>query len=322
MFDVLRKTNPICSPTWTFAGKSFGELMFWLPPRARVVVEGLEHLPRGPAIICPNHTHKFDAIPIRCTFLDHGMQLMTWIKARDYKHPALRWVLGNGGNIPLVSRGFLIAADFAQVSGRKPTEDEYRQLRAHIDGGEGEVPLAPALLTQLSSPRRISGVDVSFARGYRHALRDAYHTLMQESLRHARHGRDQGRHQHIYPQGATSKQLTPGHPGAVQAALALDLPILPIGLSGCREVYVGKDHPLTRAGKVTLRIGAPITVPKSIVPPSFRPFHPDDEDAFRSPLQAQTDIVMNAINELCDAEYRWADDLRSDAKQGVGRFYV
>lgn len=319
MFDVLRKNNPICSPRWTFAGKSFGELMFWLPPRARVVVEGLENLPRGPAIICPNHTHKFDAIPIRCTFLDHGMQLMTWIKARDYKHAALRWVLGNGGNIPLVSRGFLIAADFANVFRRKPTEDEYRQLRAHVDD---DVPLDDALSEKLSPSRTLSGVRVDFSRGYRHALREAYHTLMLESLRHARHGRDLGRHQHIYPQGATSKQLTPGHPGAVQAALALHLPIIPIGLSGCREVYVGKDHPFTRGGSVTLRIGTPIDVPPSIVPPSFRPFHPDDEDAFRVPLQAQTDVIMNAINDLCDPAYRFADDLRSDAKQGVGRFYV
>lgn len=293
--------------------------MFWLPPRARVSVEGLENIPQGPVIFSPNHTHKFDFLPIRCALLHQGMQLMTWIKARDYKHPAMRWILGKGGNIPLVSRGFLIASDFAAVMKRRPTEDEYRQLRECIDDNS---PLDAALSAALSTPRAIADVTVDFSQGYRAALREAYHTLMNVSLRHARRGRDVGRHQHIYPQGATSRQLTQGHPGAVQAALALGLPIVPIGLSGCREVFIGRDHPLTRGGHLTLRIGAPIEVPRSLVPEGFRPFHPDDEDAFRAPLQRQTDAVMRAINALCEPAYRWADDLRSDAKQGVERFYV
>ena len=319
MLELLQKTNPICSPGWSLAGRSFADLMLWLPPRAHLSVEGMEHIPQRPVIFSPNHTHKFDFLPIRSALLHQGMQLMTWIKARDYKHPGMRWMLGKGGNIPLVSRGFLLAADFTAVLGRKPSEDEYRQLRDCIDGDQ---PLADSLLTPLSVPRKIAGVAVDFSRGYRSALRAAYHALMNETLRHARHGRDVGRHQHIYPQGATSRQLTQGHSGAVQAALALGVPIVPVGLSGCREVFVGKDHPLTRGGRVTLRFGAPIEVARDLVPDGFRPFHPDDEDASREPLQRQTDVVMAAINGLCEPAYQWADDLRSDARQGLGRFYV
>ena len=48
MLDLLRRTNPLCSPAWTTAGRTFGDLMFLLPPRARVELEGLEHLPAGP----------------------------------------------------------------------------------------------------------------------------------------------------------------------------------------------------------------------------------------------------------------------------------
>ena len=223
MLELLRKTNPICTPGWSLAGRMFGDTAFALPPRTRVVLEGTEHLRalrEGPAIVSPNHTHKFDFFPLRCALLHRDLQLMTWIKARDYKHPAMRWILGKGGNIPLASRGYLIALDFAREHGRRPTEAEYRLLRGHVDTGG---PLSNELATKLSRPRTIGGVVVGFANGYRGAIREAYRTLLNEALRHARTGRDLGRHQHIYPQGATSKQLTPGHPGAVQAALALVL---------------------------------------------------------------------------------------------------
>jgi len=286
-----------------------------------VVLEGVEHLRTlrsRPAIVSPNHTHKFDFFPLRCALLHHDLQLMTWIKARDYKHPAMRWILGKGGNIPLASRGYLIAADFAEVHGRRPSEDEYRMLREHVDTGAA---LSPDLAAKLRQPRAVSGVAASFTHGYRGAIREAYRTLLTEALRLAKQGRDLGRHQHIYPQGATSKQLTPGHPGAVQAALALGVPIVPVGMSGCREVFLGRDHPLTRGGVVTIRVGAPITIDNSIVPPNFRPFDPDHEDRYHDALQGETDRVMSAINALCEPAYRWADDLVSDAKRGVARFY-
>jgi hypothetical protein len=244
---------------------------------------------------------------------------MTWIKARDYAHPAMRWILGKGGNIPLASRGYVIAADFAAVHGRRPREDEYRALRDHVDTGAA---LDPGLEASLRAPRTMAGVAVDLRDGYRSAIRQAYHVLMQETLRLARQGRDAGRHQHVYPQGATSRQLTPGHPGAVQAALALGVPIVPVGMSGCREVFVGRNHPLTRGGEVVVRLGAPRHVDPAIVPPGFRPFHPDDEDAHAHALQTETDRLMEAINALCEPAYRWADDGVSDAKRGVARFYA
>jgi len=294
--------------------------MLWLPPRTQVELSGTENLPKGPAVLCPNHTHKFDFLPLRTVLLLQGdLQLMTWIKARDYKSPGMRWILGKGGNVPLVSRGYLIAADFAEVHRRKPTEEEYRQLRAHIDDG---TPLSDALSQALQTPRRIAEVAVDLTTGYRQALRDAYRTLMAESLRLAREGTALGRHQHVYPQGATSKQLTPGHPGAVQAALALDIPMVPVGMSGCREVFIGKDHPVARGGRITIRIGKPMAVQRDALPRAFRPFDPDHEDQYKDALQAQTDRLMHEINELCEPAYRWAPDLRSDAKQGIARFYT
>ena len=113
MLELLRRTDPICSRGWSAAGRWFTDLLFAMPPGAKIEIEGVENLPAGPVIISPNHTHKFDFLPLRCALLHRDLQLMTWIKARDYKHPAMRWILGKGGNIPLASRGFLIASDFA-----------------------------------------------------------------------------------------------------------------------------------------------------------------------------------------------------------------
>lgn len=319
VLELLKKTNPICSPGWSLAGRAFNDLLLWLPPRAITELHGLENLPRAPAIFCPNHTHKFDFLPLRAALLHHDLQLMTWIKARDYKHPAMRWILGKGGNIPLVSRGFLIATRFADVHRRKPTEDEYRALRAHVDDGAS---VDPELLAPLHRADSLAGVALDRALDFRGGVRRAYCVLMGQSLALARQGRDVGRHQHIYPQGATSRQLTPGHPGAVQAALALGVPIIPVGVSGCREVFVGRDHPVSRGGRIVIRIAAPITIDRGVVPPDFVPFDPDHEDAHHDALQRETDRVMEAINACCEPAYRWADDGRSDAKQGVARFYT
>lgn len=319
VLELLKKTNPICTDRWSLAGRMFNDALLWLPPRATTEIYGLENLPSSPAIFCPNHTHKFDFLPLRAALLHHDLQLMTWIKARDYKHPAMRWILGKGGNIPLVSRGFLIATRFATVHRRKPTEDEYRALRAHVDEG---ATADPALLAPLGNASEIAGVELDPTLDFRSAIRRTYRELMGESLALARRGRDAGRHQHIYPQGATSKQLTPGHPGAVQAALALGVPIVPVAVSGCREVFVGKDHPLSRGGRIVIRIAPAMQVDPTVVPKDFVPFDPDHEDAHYDALQRETDRVMEVINAHCEPAYQWASDGKSDAKQGVARFYT
>ena len=317
--ELIERTDPIFPRRLTRVTRAVGNAFFRAPPRTDVRLEGTEHLPAGPAIFSPNHTHKFDFLPIRVALLGLDVHLITWIKARDYRDRAMRAFFAHTGNIGLASRGYVIASDFATVCGRRPTEAEYRELRDHVDTGAR---LDPALAERLErKSRAILGTPFDPSQlGYREAVRETYFALMQATLERARVGRDAGHHQHIYPQGSTSAQLTPGRTGAVQAALALDVPVVPVGISGCREVFRGST-PLAMGGEIVIRFGAPIRVPPAVVPANFRPFHPDDEMEQHTPLTHQTAELMERINALCDPRYRWAADKKSDAKQGVARFF-
>ncbi len=319
-FEELVTTNPICEPSWMAGSRVLSRGLFRLPRKTKIEVVGLENLhSAGLAIVSANHTHRYDFLPIRFALSKHDIELVSWIKARDYRKRHLSHVLSKMGNIPIASRGYLIAADFARELGRPPTEDEYRQLRNHVDNG---FELDDQLLSALARPRSIMGSSADpHTHGYSGAIRHAYYEFMMTTLHKARIARDAGRHQHIYPQGATSSQLTPGKIGAVQAAIALGLPIVPVGISGCREVFVGPT-PFSRGGRVNIRFGEPMHIPKDIVPADFRPYHPEDEAAQQEVLAKWTQDLMERIADLCDPHCRWAADLKSDAKQGIDRFYA
>lgn len=125
---------------------------------------------------------------------------------------------------------------------------------------------------------------------------------------------------HIYPQGAVFPRLSSGKNGVIEAALALGLPIIPIGISGCREVFKGEGM-ASRGGTIKIRFGKPVTIDPKPYGAHFRPFHPDDEETYRSELQVDTDRIMENINNLVEAPYQWAPDASDGGKVGVARFY-
>ncbi|TDP63593.1 lysophospholipid acyltransferase family protein [Bradymonas sediminis] len=312
--------SPIADPRWTLLAQGLARVAFGLPRRTKLVLEGEENLPSTPALFAPNHSHKFDFLPLRYLLLKRKMHLVTWIKAREFKDPRMAKVLWTMGNIPLSSRGFLISADFESLVGRRPTEEEYRRLRACVDEGHS-LPRGEVYERMLTTPREMLGV--SFDPGvmtYRQAQRGLYYRVMQGTLKLARECMGEGHHMHFYPQGAVSSRLTPGKVGVIEAALALDLPIIPVGISGCRETFVGQGA-LTRKGVIRVEIGAPIHVDRAQYGAGFRPFHPDDEDGFRELLQADADRVMARINDLVDPAYRFSEEAEYDGKRGIARFY-
>src|SRR5262249_12400380 len=86
-------------------------------------------------------------------------------------------------------------------------------------------------------------------------------------------------------------------------ALALGLPIVPIGMSGCPASFFG-DSPLTRRGRIDVRVGEPMPVPRDLVPPDFRPFDPEHEASHHRALQGFTDALMDRIEALVDPPFR------------------
>lgn len=295
-------------------------LLLGTPPSTRRRVEGESRF-EGPVILASNHTHVFDFLPLWVELLGRGQQMVGWVKARMYKSRVRRGLMALiGNNAPLVSRGYLIAADFRQICGRPPTDEEYRHLRDCVDG-MAPLPEHQPYVRVASTSRNILGRQFDpRTESYARAMRVLFCRMMQKTLKATRRCTDDGYHLHIYPEGMVGRRLTRGHPGVIQAAIALDLPIVPVGISRADRVFVGKT-PLTKGGEVRLVFGEQYEVNTRRIGDDFEAFHPDSEHRYRDVLQAQTDVVMARLNELVDDEYRFRPRGHRVAKKGVERFY-
>lgn len=287
-----------------------------------MVFEGVERLPEHPVIIATNATHKFDLFPIRAAVIHRGRNLGTTVsKGKNWHDPVSAWGCDKLGSLPLMSRGYLLSMDFKAVHQRRPTDAEYRHLRDHLDQGaplpEGEV--YEALQHR---PRAILGAAFDpGAESWRAGMERIYQTFQQGTLEQARRAIEQGRHLHMYPQGTVSKRLARGRKGIVMLARALDLEVVPVGVSGAPEFFTHPKLPLPAWGRtLTMRVGEPYRLALGALPEDFRPFHPEDERRHGAVLQGAVDDLMERINLLLDAPYRWAPDRESDGAQGVRRF--
>lgn len=321
--NVLRELDPKPNPlvAWGSAAIFMGLLKG--SPGSRVTFEGLENLPQRPVIIAMNHTQFYDFLPLRAPLLFRGRRFSSWVKARAFREERVKRFLLSTGNIPLCSRGYILASDFYSLFTRRPTEDEYRAMRRHLDHGE-LLPEGDVFSRLEHTPRAILGRPFSPPEeSWRGAMRETYYELMTAAIDHARRCVERGDHIHIYPQGTIAARLISGKIGIIQTAIALDLPILPVGVSGCREAFY-KGTPMVRPNShMIVRFGAtPYSVPREEFPPNFRPFHPDDEPLYRDRLQRHVDIIMEQLNLLLEPDYQWGPDRQSeDAKQGVDRFF-
>jgi 1-acyl-sn-glycerol-3-phosphate acyltransferase len=303
-------------PAWVRGTKAIMDANA-LVTRSRVILEGLEHLPATPALLATNSTQKYDFMPIRWALHDRAVKAVTITKAKNYHSPAFAHFLGKTGVVPLASRGYFLVLDFQLVHGRRPTEDEYRALRAHVDDGT-PLPDGGAFEVLQTRPRELLGDTFSPGQEtYRELLARLYRRMMSESLRLCREAMDAGYHVQIYPEGTVSTHLARGRIGAVQFAVALGVPIVPVGMSGCRE---GMRSAFLGGGEIRVRFGAPYVFPRATLPDDFRAFEPEHERTHKAVLQAETDALMARIDPLLDPPYRTTHGFRGDGTQGTRRF--
>lgn len=285
---------------------------------ANVVFEGFEP-PARPVLYATNSTQKNDFMGIRGEWWRRGVSVSTVTKAKNYHHRLTAYVLGKTGVIPLASRGYFLVLDFMQTVGRRPDEEEYRSLRSHLVEGTPLPPGGPFEALQYK-PRDILGRRFDPTReSWRDALRALYVASMGETVRLSRSVVERGLSVQMYPEGTVSSRLGKGRIGAVQLALALGVPIVPAGMSGCREVFRGQGFGLRR-GTITVRFGAPMELPRGELPDDFRPFHPDDEARHRATLERWTEALMTRIDGLLDERYRRQEGFVSDGTKGTRRF--
>ncbi|MEC9442761.1 MAG: 1-acyl-sn-glycerol-3-phosphate acyltransferase [Myxococcota bacterium] len=325
IFDLktLAAVDSSCKPNWGRGASDISRLMFWLSPGSSVEIENLDALPREPVIVAMNHTHFYDFLPLRAPLYSKGRHFVSWVKARAYKDPIAGKLLHNTGNVPICSRGYVIAADYFAVFGERMTNDQYRAVRDHVDHGKDLPTDDPRLERLATEGRDILGWSFNpSTHSYGQAIRMIFYDLMQLSLQKTAESVSRGEHVHIYPQGSIAARLIPGKIGTVEAALALGLPILPVGVSGCRETFIGGSPVPAPGQKIIVRYGKRLhSIPREEFPKNYRPFHPDDQAPQREKLEHYTRKIMEDLNELLEPDYQWASDLQSDAKTGVTRFF-
>lgn len=248
-----------------------------------------------------------------------GQRVVTVTKARNYHSPAMRPVLERTGVVPLASRGYVILVDASRVLGRRPTEDEYRAMRDHLDR-DAPLPDDAAFDALRSRPRDVLGVRFEPSReALRATWRRVYRALLGEALRLSREAVAAGFSVQMYPEGTVSSRLGRGRIGAMTFAKALGVEVVPAGMSGCREVFRGATLGL-RGGTVDLRFGEAYTPDLSGLADDFEPFDPDHEDRARPVLQRATDDLMGRLDALLAPAYQRREGHEPEGTRGTRRF--
>lgn len=312
--------NPLPIPPAWWATIRLAHLLIRGVRGARVEMEGFPDSLDEPVLFAMNHTHRYDFLPAKVA-LDLQQKIVTAsvVKYRAFQHPAESLFMRKYGNIPITSRGYLIGADFAVLHGRKPTEEEYRCLRDHVDG-RGPLPDDPVYTAIQERPRNMLGLSFDPAeQSYRDMILRCYEQAMQGTVALCRKVLDAGNSVHVYPEGLLSLRLGQGHIGVAQMAVALDAPIVPVGFSGMNELYEPRRVFPARPGVLKMRFGRPYRIRRDDLK-GFQPFKPEHETTYRPILKEETDRLMDAINELLEPECARNGDDPGYALSGVARF--
>ena len=324
--EMMRSLDPIANPLWAWGAASIGMGLFKLG--AEVTFHNLEALPQDrPVIVAMNHTQFCDFLPLRAPLLFHGHHFVSWVKPRAYRDPKIGGFLRRTGNIPVCSKGYIVASDFFTLCERAPSEEEYAALNAYIkDGAPWTRPDPEGIYERLATtPRTILGRPFRPEQeSWREAVRETFYALMRLTLDKTERCVERGDHVHIYPQGTIAPRLIPGKVGVIETALALDLPILAVGVSGCREAFIGASPRSRRGERIIVRFDETLYhVPPEEFGPDYRPFHPDDSARYHDRLQHHVDRVMDRLSDVLEPGYRWAEAERQldEVKRGVDRFF-
>lgn len=318
MLDLARmqRIHLQCKPVGQRLIAALLTLDYRFPRRTEIVVDGIERIPQDrPVFLAMNHTDRYNYWPLQYHMHRQGLRYTaTWVKGKYYQHPALAWFMDWTGNIPLPSRGFVVASAFQQQLGRKPEAEEYRVLRDLVDGRSVEV-LPPALSAWMEAQ--------GGAQAWAEAERLHFAAMMTEVMRITRQALEVGLHLLVFPEGTRRTRLGRGHTGLIQAAWHLGAAVVPIGCNGSDSVYPG-GSPFAKGGRIVYRVGeilepdGPELGPHRVAEP-YTPFTQEAADRHGQAFQAATNVVMAHIAPLLDLRYQPAEEGSGEAT-GVDRF--
>ncbi len=116
----------------------------------------------------------------------------------------------------------------------------------------------------------------------------------------------------IYPEGtrAPDHRLHRGHTGVMRVARTCDVPVIPVGIAGTREVQPPGRMVMRPFRTVTIRFGSPIrcqpdgpSLVRSAEPGETGACDGEDDEAEAKELRALTDALMAEIAALSGQEY-------------------
>ena len=281
-------------------------LNYKLFPGIKVEIEGIENIPTDrPVCFAMNHTDRYNCWPFQWYLLNQRKQFtVTWVKAKYYQNPFVRFFLLSTSNIPLASRGYVITTHFKRAVGRSPNNLEYRLIRNLLDGrleaDEETLLNTTTECRQFLSPSPTQVLQV---------MHSEFNILSEEVVKLNQKALDLGHHILVFPQGTRSKRLLPGHTGLAQMSQRLNLDVVPIACMGSDTVYSG-NTPWGKSGVVRYRVGEPLLLGgdklgEFRVQESFTPFGIEAQRNYGDRFRRITDIVMDEINDLLDEEYQF-----------------
>lgn len=291
-----------------------------LPGRkTEIVLENADNIPpEGGCIFVMNHTDRYNYWPFQYQLWREKRGFTaTWVKGKYYENPYLALFMDLANNVPLPSKGYVITKDFQGKMERTPTADEYKAVKAYVDG---KLSFEDAIR---QGGRDVAGFLVGpWKEGdsYAEDLEARFIRMMQRVVAITKEGLAERLNLLIFPQGTRSKRLTKGHTGAAQMILHTEVPVIPVGCNGSDKAYPG-NSPLSSGGRIVYRIGKPLTVKDALkrfrIKEPFVPFT-DSAAKHQATFRRLTDYLMDRINDLLDPEYQYGED--EERERGADRF--
>jgi 1-acyl-sn-glycerol-3-phosphate acyltransferase len=300
-------------------------LDYRFPKKTEIVLEGAaEHIPAtGGAFLAMNHTDRYNYWPFQYAMYRKGLPFTaTWVKGKYYENRLVGAFMDSMNNIPLPSRGYVIATEFRKRVGRPPTDQEYRVLRDLVDGKKSPAEALEESAGELTAFIAPEGGPENFLARFE-ALFDRMLRRVVELNRQAIE--ELGLNVLVFPEGTRSRRLGKGLNGLAQISQYLSAPIVPVGCNGSDRLYPG-NSPLSKGGRVVYRVGPPLLAdgpelaPHRVVRDDVVPFSKQAAARYAERYDAITRVVMDRINDLLDPEHRRADDESVLAEDGVRRF--
>jgi 1-acyl-sn-glycerol-3-phosphate acyltransferase len=323
--DRLERVRLRTRPIGQLIVGNFGlALDYRFPKKTEIVLEGADQIPaKGGAFLAMNHTDRYNYWPFQYAMYRRGLPFTaTWVKGKYYENRLVGAFMDSMNNIPLPSRGYVIATEFRKRVGRAPTDEEYRVLRDLVDGkkspaealGASTGELAAFIAPEGGPEKFLARFDALFERMLRRVVE-----LNRQAIE------ELGLNVLVFPEGTRSRRLGKGLNGLAQMSQYLGAPIVPVGCNGSDRLYPG-NSPSSKGGRVVYRIGTPLSVngPElaalRVPRDDVLPFSKQAAARYGERYDAITGVVMDRINDLLDPAYRRAGDEVERAEHGVRRF--